>query len=338
MATIKDVAREAKVSVATVSRALNGGHGVTPGTRARIERAASRLHYVPHGAARSLVTRRTQTVGALLPDLFGEFFSELIRGMDLAARTHGLHLLVSSSHNDASEATAALRAMQGRVDGLLIMSPHVDATVMDDHVAGSLPAVLMNALDGHGHPALNIDNFGGAHAMGRHLLACGHRDIVFIDGPHGNFDAAARLAGFRDALAGSDARVHVLPGDFTEEAGYRAGQHIAAMARRPDAVFAANDAMAIGCLFALNGAGLRIPQDIALAGFDDIPISRFVNPALTTVRVHIVELGQQALEQLVRQMESTDRRGGRSVRTLDCEIVVRDSCGMTAKADKRGGS
>ena len=180
MATIKDVAREAKVSVATVSRALNGSPGVTSGTRARIERVASRLRYVPHGAARSLVTRRTQTVGALLPDLFGEFFSELIRGMDLAARAHGLHLLVSSSHNDATEAAAALRAMQGRVDGLLIMSPHVDAAVMDDHMAGSLPAVLMNALDQHGQSALNIDNYGGAFAMGRHFLACGHRDIVFI--------------------------------------------------------------------------------------------------------------------------------------------------------------
>lgn len=338
MATIKDVAREAKVSVATVSRALNGSPGVTSGTRARIERAASRLRYVPHGAARSLVTRRTQTVGALLPDLFGEFFSELIRGMDLAARAHGLHLLVSSSHNDANEAAAALRAMQGRVDGLLIMSPHVDAAVMDGHMAGSLPAVLMNALDQHGQSALNIDNYGGASAMGRHFLACGHRDIVFIEGPNGNFDAAARLAGFRDVLAHSGARLRTIPGDFTEESGYRAGQQIAAMTDRPDAVFAANDAMAIGCLFALNSAGLRIPQNMALAGFDDIPISRFVNPALTTVRVHIVELGQKALEQLVRQMELPHSDDAELVQTLDCEIVVRDSCGMSTKANKHDGT
>ena len=115
--TIRDVAREAKVSVASVSRALNGNSNVTDSTRNRILKVAARLRYIPHSAARSLITRRTHTIGALLPDLFGEFFSELIRGIDLAARARGLHLLVSSSHGDADEAAAALRAMQGRVDG-----------------------------------------------------------------------------------------------------------------------------------------------------------------------------------------------------------------------------
>ncbi|HEY3521760.1 MAG TPA: LacI family DNA-binding transcriptional regulator [Rhodanobacteraceae bacterium] len=329
--TIKDVAREAGVSVATVSRALNGSASVTAQTRRRIAGVAARLRYVPHGAARSLVTRRTQTVGALLPDLFGEFFSELIRGIDLAARARGLQLLVSSSHGDAAEAATALRAMQGRVDGLLIMSPHVDAPFLREHLSAALPAVLMNTSVGDKRYAtLNIDNYGGAQAMTRHLLDCGYRDIAFITGPVDNFDAAERLKGFRDAA--KPARARLLRGDFSEESGYRAGREIAAMRQRPQAIFAANDMMAIGCLFALTESGLRIPKDIALAGFDDIPIARYVNPPLTTVRVRIADLGQGSLEQLVAQMETPDAPS--SGRTLACEIVPRASTGQPSISRK----
>lgn len=326
--TIKDVAKAAGVSVASVSRALNGHDNVTAETRQRIAGVARRLRYVPHGAARSLVTKRTQTIGALLPDLFGEFFSELIRGIDLAARARGLHLLVSSSHGDANEAAAALRAMQGRVDGLLIMSPHVDAAFLDDHLHTTLPAVLMNTtVQATRYATLNIDNHGGAYAMTQHLLSRGYRDIAFIAGPEGNFDASERLAGFRAALAahGGKTKSRVLAGDFSEQSGYRAGQQLLEMAKRPQAVFAANDMMAIGFLFALNEAGVRVPGDIALAGFDDIPISRFMQPPLTTVRVRITDLGASALEQLFAQMEAPDAPTQRE-RTLPCEIVVRASC------------
>jgi LacI family transcriptional regulator len=331
--TIKDVAREARVSVATVSRALNGSVSVTAQTRRRILGVAARLRYVPHGAARSLVTRRTQTIGALLPDLFGEFFSELIRGIDLAARARGLHLLVSSSHGDGEETAAALRAMQGRVDGLLIMSPHVDAAFLRNHLSGDLPAVLMNtAVSNRRHAALNVDNYGGAHAMARHLRACGHRDIAFIAGPEGNFDARERLKGFREGCDGRT-RTRILSGDFSEESGYRAGREVVALsaAKRPDAIFAANDMMAVGCLFALTEAGVRVPEDIALAGFDDIPIARFVNPPLTTVQVRIADLGHAALEQLVARMEAPDASPV-PARTLPCEIVIRASCGHAARA------
>ncbi|MEO8461490.1 MAG: LacI family DNA-binding transcriptional regulator, partial [Dokdonella sp.] len=177
--TIKDVAREAGVSVASVSRALNGHENVTAETRKTIHAVAARLRYMPHGAARSLITRRTQTIGALLPDLHGEFFSELIRGMDRAARSRGLHLLVSSSHGDAAEAAAALRAMQGRVDGLLMMSPHVDASFLDSNLPAALPTVLMNTpVADSKHASLTTDNYGGAVAVVRHLVELGYRDIA----------------------------------------------------------------------------------------------------------------------------------------------------------------
>ena len=327
--TIKDVAREARVSVATVSRALNGSTSVTPDTRARIERAAARLRYVPLGAARSLVTRRTQAVGALLPDLFGEFFSELIRGIDLAARAHGLHLLLSSSHGNADEAAAALRAMQGRVDGVLIMSPHFDTGFLRKHLTGSLPAVLLDSTPRQRHCAqVNIDNYGGARAMTRHLLACGHRNLAFIQGPAANHDAGERRRGFEETVAGKHGvAARFLQGDYSEDSGHRAGRKLLAANQRPDAVFAANDMMAIGCLSAFNEAGVRVPEEIALAGFDDIPIARYMHPPLTTVRIQISELGHVALERLVTQMQAPETLEP-GVTTLECEVVVRASCGF----------
>ncbi|MBL0163340.1 MAG: LacI family DNA-binding transcriptional regulator [Xanthomonadales bacterium] len=324
--TIKDVAREANVSIATVSRALNGHSNVTQPMREKIVEIASRLRYMPHGAARSLSTRRTQTIGAILPDLYGEFFSELIRGMDLAARESGLHLLVSSSHGSAGETAAALRALSGRVDGLLIMSPHADADLLADNLPFATPTVLMNTRsDGGEHIAFAIDNYRGACTMIDHLARQGHQRIAMIAGPTDNFDADERLRGYCDALArdvpGSEGIV--LEGDFSEKSGYVAGAAIARMAPRPDAVFAANDMMALGCLFALNEAGLKVPDDIALVGFDDIPMARFVSPPLTTMRVNIAELGERAARALIAQLseQPVPAQG-----TSAPELIVRASC------------
>ena len=226
-ATIKDVAREARVSVASVSRSLNGNGGVTAETALRIRAAADRLHYVPHAAARMLITRRSNTIGALLPDLYGEFFSELIRGIDLAARARGLHLLVSSSHDGAADAAAALRAMQGRVDGMLILSAHVDAAFLQANLPRSLPAVLLNsAVTSPAYAVLNVDNYAGAYAMVQHLLGAGHASVALIAGPAGNFDAQQRDKGYRAAMAkhAPQAPITVLAGDFSEESGHRAVQ------------------------------------------------------------------------------------------------------------------
>lgn len=313
---------------------MNGAVGISGATRERILRTARKLRYTPHGAARSLITRRTHTVGVLLPDMHGEFFSELIRGIDRAARARGLHLLVSSSHGDAVEAAAALRAMHGRVDGLLVMSPHADAEFLDANLPREAPLVLMNtrATDAR-HPSFNVDNFGGASAMMKHLVGRGHRRIALIAGPDSNFEAQERLRGYRDALAqlltGNEEMV--LHGDFTEESGWLVGKQILALADRPTAVFASNDMMAIGCMFALNEAGVAIPQEIAVTGYDDIPIARYVSPPLTSVRVRITELGALALERLVLGIETPEKIAA-TAQTLRTELVVRSSCGRSRTA------
>jgi len=327
--TIKDVAREAKVSVATVSRALNGLSSVTDKTRDRVMKIAAEMNFIPSSAARSLISKRTQTIGVLLPDLYGEFFSELIRGIDQAARAHGLHLLISSTRGDAAEAATVMKSLHGRVDGVLVMSPHADDEFLARNLPRNLPAVLMSSrVSGAGLPSFSIDNYGGALSIMRHLASRGHSRIALINGPEHNFDAQERRRGYRDAMAQLAPGVEelILQGDFSEESGWRTGNQILALVNRPTAVFAANDMMAIGCLFALNEAGVQVPSEIALAGFDDIPMARFVSPPLTTVRVRIAELGAMALERLAMGIEHPERMSA-SPQILRCELVVRSSCG-----------
>ena len=319
------------MSVATVSRVLNDSGPVSDDTRQLIREVAGRMRYVPHSGARSLITSRTETLGVLLPDLYGEFFSEVIRGADLAARHDGYHILVSSSHSDRSEVEAVLRALRGRIDGLIVMSPEADARALEANLPGSLPIVLLNCrVEGTAFDSINIDNYGGALAMIRHLASLGHRRIAHVKGAPSNNDALERLLGYRDAmqpLVGDDGtEVLEIQGDFGEESGYRAGGEILRMQPRPTAVFAANDGMAVGLLAALQEAGLRVPEDIAVAGFDDIPIARFLTPPLTTVRLAIAELGALAVKRLLLAMARGEDRE-RQHEVLPTTLVVRGSCG-----------
>jgi LacI family transcriptional regulator len=333
-ATLKDVAREARVSMASVSRAINGTGAVTAETRTRILEAASRLHYVPNSGAQSLMTRRTRMIGVLLHSFHGEFFSELIRGIDAAARARGLHLLVSTAHDAEAETGDALRAMIGRVDGALVMLPHVDGRFIRDTIHTALPMVLLSTTDtDHTHTSVYVDNYGGACALMRHLISMGRKRIVHIAGPEENMDAQERLRGYRDTLAQLLPGVpeYILRGDFNEESGYKSGQLLLATSSRPDAVFAANDMMAIGCMSALLDAGLQLPRDMAVVGFDDVPTARFVRPPLTTVRVRIADIGARALDQLVEAIDSKSEMGPR-METVPAELVIRASCGAPMKS------
>lgn len=316
-ATIRDVAEYAQVSVASVSRVLNGSEAITDYTRQRVLDAVAQLDYVPHVGARSLSTSRTDTIGVILPDLFGEFFSELIRGMDLAARAHGKHLIVSSSHDDAEETLTAVRSMRGRVDGMIVLSPHVRAATLASDVAGQMPVVLMNGgMDEAGRPSIIIDNHGGAVTAVQHLVATGRRRIAHIRGPAANVEADQRAAGYVAALAGQ--APIVVEGDFSQAAGHRAATALLAQNQRPDAVFAANDMMAVGALLAFQEAGVRCPEDIAVIGFDDVPIAALVRPSLTTMRVNIAEIGRRGVERLIGAVHA-NRAGSAS--DAECEIV-----------------
>lgn len=303
-ATIRDVARKAEVSIASVSRAFNGVDNVRGETRDRIMAAAAELGYVPHAGARSLSLARAHAIGVVLPDLHGEFFSECVRGMDKEASRRGYLLLLSNMHDDSEQSAAALRTMRGRVDGLLVMAPHIPLASLERALPAALPSVLINAPgEVATRPGLRLDNRAGAEAMARHLVERGYRHIVHIAGPESNVDARERLDGFRAALArlAPDAQLRVIAGDFNEEAGEAAAREILASDLPCDAVFAANDSMAIGCLHTLRAGGKRVPEDIAVAGFDDVPLARYL--ALTTVRVRIAEIGARAVGRLIDRLE-----------------------------------
>jgi LacI family transcriptional regulator len=329
--TIHDVAARAGVSVATVSRVLNGKELVREETSRQVLEVAKSLRYVPNVAARTLSIRRSQTIGIVLPEVHGEFFSEVIRGIDLAARAAGYHILVSGSHSDAREMIDVLDAMRGRVDGLVVMAPDVALAPLRDQLAHKLPMVLLNS-DDERHAAITIDNYGGARAMMKHLASLGHKRIAFIKGPEQNADAGERLRGYRQVVRatmrehGGASRELEFDGDFTERAGFDAVKAILSLDPRPTAIFAANDSMAVGAMSALAAAGVEVPRGMSLAGFDDIPIAHYVNPPLTTVGVDIAEVGRRAFAVLAEAME----RGGNTRREecIGTTLVVRKSCAV----------
>lgn len=294
-ATIRDVARAANVSIATVSRALNGHGNVRANLREHVQSVAAALGYVPHTGARSLSLARTNAIGVMLPNLHGEFYSEALRGIDAEASARGLQLLLSNMHGD-QRGTETLRFMRGRVDALIIMAPDIDPERLLAHIPASLPTVLISCPDvAADHPQFRIDNVAAADAMVEHLVASGRRRIVHLSGPRGNRDAEERIAGYRAAMTRHGLNPRVLTGDFDEESGTAAAQALLGDVEGPDALFAANDMMAIGALVVFQRAGLNVPDDIAVAGFDDIPLARFVTPALTTMRVGIAEIGAEAV-------------------------------------------
>jgi LacI family transcriptional regulator len=326
MITIRDVARAAGVSVATVSRVQNGSALVKETTRQRVGEVVRRLGYAPHPAARTLITSRTSTIGVLLPDLYGEFFSEVIRGIDQTAQGHGFHLLVSSSHDETEAVRTVLRSMRGRVDGLIIMWPELDESMLPNLPAG-FPVVLLSApLGTSSFDVIRVANFEGAYDMVSHLLQLGHRDVGILRGAEGNADASERLRGYRAALLdnGIEPGPFEAAGAFTEESGFYAARDLLRGEVIPTAIFAANDAMAIGALSALREAGLHVPTDVALAGFDDIPMARYMDPPLSTVRVDISALGERATTRLLTAVRDREDHTPR-IETLPTTLVLRGS-------------
>ena len=319
--TIRDVARQAKVSVASVSRALNGGAHVHPDTRARVVEAAALLGYVPHAGARSLSTARSNAIGVVLPDLHGEFFSEIVRGLDREASRSGYQLLLSNTHADEARATTALRAMRGRVDAIVAMAPQIDPAVIGASIPDAMPTVLLNTPATRGHHALSVDNRGGAEAMMRHLIKSGRRAIVHVAGNLGNNDARERADGYRTALArhAPDQVPVVVEGDFLEASGAAAVAQLRESGVAFDAVFAGNDMMALGALQALRGAGVDVPGDVAVAGFDDVPLARYLG--LTTVSVDMAGMGARAIRLLVAALSG--RRDAPVTERIAATLVVR---------------
>lgn len=324
--TIRDVAEEASVSATTVSRVFNHDHLVNSKTRERVMRVARRMGYSPNATAQSLSHGRTQSIGILLPAPHGEFFSELIRGVDDVAQEADHFLLVASSHYDPEEGKSALNSLSGRVDGLIIMTPRVQSDTLLEGIDLEGPVVFVNSeLGDTRYDLFRIDNREGAARVVTHLIEQGHRRIAAITGPAGSADAEARLAGYHDALEHHDlSEGPIVEGEFTQESGFEAGQQIANHSERPDAVFACNDYMAIGAMAAFREAGIHVPNDIAVAGFDDISSARYANPPLTTVHVPVYDIGRRAGGRLLQRIQSDQLMAPQQFQ-LPLELRIRSS-------------
>ena len=326
-ATIRDVARRAEVSVASVSRTLNAPATVHPATRERVLQAIAELRYVPHAGARSLSMRSSHAIGVVLPDLHGEFFSELVRGMDREASALGYQLLLSMMHDDAELAGQALRAMRGRVDGLVVMAPQLGPSALEAVVPG-LPAVLVNCLGEIARPTLMVDNAGGVAAVVAHFVEAGRERIIHVSGPSANRDARERAEAYRETLARllpSVAPV-VIEGDFLERSGADAIARLAAEGVAYDAICAANDMMALGAIGALRERGIIIPREVSVAGFDDIPLARYLG--VTTVAVQMDALGARAIARLASGLPGGE--GPAEIELIRPVLVVRGSSEMPA--------
>ena len=318
--TIRDVARLAQVSIASVSRTLNNLGSVAEGTRRKVEDAARQLGYVPHAGARSLSLARTRAIGVVLPDTHGEFFSEVMRGMDREASARDYVLLLSNMHGAREHPEHVLRTMRGRVDGLVVMAPHLDADEVERALPPRLPAVLLNAHGGvRSHSSFGVDNAHGVRSIIDHLQAIGRQHIVHVAGPADNVDALQRSEAFKSAMGGQKATI--IPGDYSEESGIAAVRKLIDERITFDAIFAANDMMAIGAIEELRSQGIDVPGAVAVAGFDDIPLARHLG--LTTARIRIDELGAHAIERLI---DIIDNGEDATIQRLHApELIVRAS-------------
>ncbi len=302
---MKMVAERAGVSTALVSLVMRGAPNVSEHRRARVLQAADELGYRPNVLARNLASRRTNTIGVVLNDLHNPFFADVADGVQAAADRVGYRLLYGNGkHSAAGEAEAVETFLQFRVDGM-ILAGSID--VESREKAAATGAVVVVGGVEHGGPVdtVNIDNRVGARLAVDHLVSLGHRRIAHLDGGNGA-GAATRSAGYRDAMRdhGLDDHVLIASGDFTEEGALAGAAQLLATTPRPTAVFAANDLSAIGALDAFAKAGLRVPDDISLVGFDNTSLAAMSYVSLTTVNQPTDELGQAAIDLVIRRVES----------------------------------
>lgn len=306
-----DVARMAGVSHQTVSRVLNDHPSVRPETRERVQAAIAELGYRRNPIARALVTRRTHTIGVLAPasNLFGP--AALVIAVEQAARRHGWYVSLASlsEFDPASVATAIDHFLGQQVDGLVVVAPVLSALEACSAAALGVPTVVVatDAEPSSGFDVVAIDQEAGARLAVRHLLDLGHSTVAHLAGPNDWLDAIARLRGWRAELEEGDvAGPEVLAGDWSAASGYRAGQDLVSSGNLPTAVFAANDLMAIGLIRALVEAGVSVPGQVSVVGFDDIDASGFVLPPLTTVRQDLVTLGRLGFERLLARIDGAE--------------------------------
>jgi len=301
--TIADVAARAGVSLSTVSRALNGNPTVDPVLAERVKDAATELDYTASPVARSLVLGRTQTVAVVVPDLGNPTFQAILRGLSHAAAADDYHVLVADSAESVAEERVLAGTTRRRTDGIILCAPRLPQEELDRLVGGLRPVVLINRAAG-GVPHVRADYRTALTAELTHLHDLGHRRIVFLAGAPGSVANAARLEAITGFVAAhADTEVAEIPCGVDFEAGAAARE--AVLASGATAALAFNDLVAMGLLSAVQASGCRVPADLSIIGFDDIPFARYTTPPLTTAAVPAAELGMQAWSRMRELLEGS---------------------------------
>jgi LacI family transcriptional regulator len=332
-ATITDVAEHANVSIATVSRVINKTAAVAPDTAERVYAAIADLDYIPHAAAQGLARRRTNMVGLLLPMIGGSYFSPMLRGIENAVSQNGMALLIFSMQTSSIQPHRFnLPLGEHNTDGLIVFTNSLGEADLARLHKRQLPMLLLHQTSppGMNIPCVTVENKAGSRKLINHLIESHHyQTIAFLAGPDGNEDSHWREMGYREALAAHDIPFDpalVATGGFSEIEAQTAVEQWLLEGVEMDAIFAGDDDAAIGAITALRRAGRRIPQDIAVVGFDDLPLSRHLSPALTTVRAPIEQVGEEAVNQLVRLIRTGQAE---SLIMLPTQLIIRQSCGCS---------
>jgi LacI family transcriptional regulator/LacI family repressor for deo operon, udp, cdd, tsx, nupC, and nupG len=340
---LKDVARRAGVSVSTVSRVLTGSPLVNAETRGRVQQAIDALEYRPNRVARRLRgdTAQASLIGLVVPDIQNPFFAEVARGVEHVAQAHGYMVFVGNSDEDERAERRYLELMRAeRVDGIILPPSSDNASAVAALARAGLPVVCVDRrLPGAGLDTVVADNVGGGRAATRHLLEVGHRRIGFIGGRSQLSTTKERLDGYHRALAeggvAADAAL-VRAGDSRQEGGRAMARELLSLAHPPTALVVGNNLMTLGALETIHAMGRRIPDDVAVVGYDDMPWAAALNPPLTAVRQPGQELGRRAAELLLARIADPSR--GTELVTLDPELVVRQSSGIGGGAAAAGAA
>jgi LacI family transcriptional regulator len=330
MATMKDVARLAGVSIATVSATVNGSAFVSAELRERVTAAIHELGYAPDGVARSLKKGRTQLIGLIVADITNPFFTELVHVIEASMQDAGYSVLLCDTDEDFEKERNYLRILQThRVDGVILApTGAADAYQSLKALGEKLPLVLVDrALPDLGLDAATVDSFAGAYEATSHLLDLGHRKVATIAGPHHLAPARDRLNGFRAALEARGIEVRadfIRSGSFREEEAMAAAQDLLSGVDRPSAVFVANNHMMIGVMRAIASLQLNCPREVSVVGIDDFPWANAFTPRLTVVRQPVEEIGRAVVRLLLARMAGEARQPAHEI--LRPSLVIRDSC------------
>jgi LacI family repressor for deo operon, udp, cdd, tsx, nupC, and nupG len=325
---MKDVARQAQVSTATVSRALTNPEKVSHTTRSRVEQAAIEVGYLPHTLGRSVRRSDSRTIMVIVPDICDPFFSEIIRGIEVTAASHGYLVLIGDcAHQNQQEKTLIDLILPRQIDGMLLLGSRLPFDASKEEQRNLPPMVMANEFAAELElPTVHIDNLTAAFNAVNYLHELGHRRIACIAGPEEMPQCHYRLQGYIQALRRNGLNVdphYITRGDFSFEAGARAMGQLLDLPQPPEAVFCHSDIMALGALSLIKRRQLRVPQDISLIGFDDIALTQYCDPPLTTVAQPRFEIGQQSMLLLLEQLQGHSINNGS--RLLDCQLVVRES-------------